>query len=230
MAKFFRGKKSTVKITGDATQAIKKVQEVVSTVKKDSREITVSIIPDVVAVISKYTPPCYGKNTIEKRLYTRPVIFLPLLARGKVDGQRANSQDYAQLRDGKLYKILYTKRGMKKGQAFAYAKTKSQAKALSKIQNRGISRVMWGKSLPDIGAKIPNTIVRLMNKSPNMTSKSLSKSILQTSNNLSNVSLTIENRVQNISNYGKEALNHGYKKFHSLFSRRMKQKMDEATK
>ena len=128
------------------------------------------IMPDVIHTVARYTPPNIGKNIIEKRFYTRPILYLPDLARGKIDSQKANSDDYRQLRSGMKFKILYTKRGIKRGQAFAYCKTIGQAKKLAKIKNRGISRIAWGKTLPVIGINVPKTVVRLMRKSPNLSS------------------------------------------------------------
>ena len=46
---------------------------------------------------------------------------------------------------------------------------------MAKIANRGLARVLWGRSLHDIGAIIPNNIIRLMDKSPDMTNRDLSE-------------------------------------------------------
>lgn len=225
--KSFRGKTSTIKLVGDASGVIKKTEEVVDITKKNTKDVSLAIMPDVVSTIARFTPPSIGKNSIQKRFYTRPILYLPQLVRGKIDGHRANAADYVQLRSGMLYKIVYTKRGVKRHQAFAYSKSINQAKKLAKIQNRGMARVMWGKTLGDINVNTPNTILRLMRKSPNMTSLSLSKTYIQTKNDLANIEITIENKSQNISNYGKDALRQGYKKFHNMYIRRMKEKISD---
>lgn len=59
--------------------------------------------------------------------------------------QTATEADKAALKAGKIYKVLNTKAGAKKGQAFAYCKTKQEVKRAKKIETRGLSRVMWRK-------------------------------------------------------------------------------------
>lgn len=229
--KTFRGKKSKIKISGDGTKLIEKVQDLTRFVKNKSGQIMKEIMPDVIHIVARYTPPNIGKNTIEKRFYTRPILYLPDLVRGKIDGHKPNSDDYRQLRSGMKFKVLYTKRGMKRSQAFAYSKTMGQAKKLSKIKNRGISRIAWGKSLPTIGINVPKTVVRLMNKSPNLSStKEFSKAQVSVIGDNDKIIYKITNRVQSIARYGSPAVNQGYKKMHNLYTKRMNEAINGKTK
>jgi hypothetical protein len=62
--KFFRGKKSTIKLVGDASGVIKKTEEVVDITKKNTKDVSLAIMPDVVSTIARFTPPSIGKNSI----------------------------------------------------------------------------------------------------------------------------------------------------------------------
>ena len=151
---------------------------------------------------AKYTPP---KNrgkwaaSIQNSMYFRPIQDLRLLAKGYYPRCHASRQDYQMLRQGYLYRVMNTKYRHKRQDAVvAYAKGINQAKRLSRIQNRGISKYSWGSMInnikediaqlkdsltgDDVGttekpknvgvyraAKLPPIFQRLAKKSPNIT-------------------------------------------------------------
>jgi hypothetical protein len=79
------------------------------------------------------------------------------------------------LRKGFLFKVVYNKAGVKKGTAFAYCKKLSQTKKFAKITTRGLSRVMWGKNLNSIGAKVPTVITSILKRSKDVARVNLNK-------------------------------------------------------
>lgn len=103
-------------------------------------------------VAAKYSPPNIGKATIDQKYYYRPVYKLEDLAKGLVRTEKgrilhATRDDYAALRAGMKFKIVNTKHGMRIGSAYAYAKGINQAKRLSRIENRGLTKYSWGSIL-----------------------------------------------------------------------------------
>lgn len=150
---------------------------------------------------AKYTPPKNrGKwtGTIQDSLYFRPIQDLRLLAKGYYPRNHASKKDYQMLREGYLFRIMNTKyRHRRTDAVFAYAKGINEAKRLSRIQNRGLSKYSWGELFDgmtkealnqlqvgkgDIGqagqstgvsvykvTKLPPIFQRLAKKSPNIT-------------------------------------------------------------
>lgn len=212
--------KSSIKFDYDMTDVVEKFDILQQKYNMASRSAMLEVIPEMIKAVAKYTPPCIGKQSIQKKYYFRPIIQLK-----KSYGKKIVAQDIEQIKKGMRFKVLNTKSEVKKGTVFAYCKTLAQAKKASKIKNRGISRVMWGQSLHDLGINVPNTILRLRNKSKDMTHAKLSSSELQVKNNGNILDYTFVNNVENIDRYSKLSMNYGLKKLRSLYSRKMKQKL-----
>lgn len=127
-----------------------------------------------------------------------------------------------------LFKILYNKDGLQRGTAFAYCKKKSEIKRFKKITTRGLSRVMWGKDLPAIGAQIPSTIQRLMRKAPGLLTVNLNKIYIKKTGD--ETVLNITNDVSKLERYAKIAEKHGYKKIMSGIMRALKKLVEKDIK
>lgn len=101
---------------------------------------------------ARYSPPNIGKASIEEKYYYRPIYKLEDLAKGlcrTTTGKRlyATKEDYAALRKGMKFKIMNTKYRVKRGTVYAYAKGINEAKRLSRIENRGLTKYSWGNIL-----------------------------------------------------------------------------------
>ena len=181
---------------------------------KDTQEESVDIIKQCATAFAngaqKFSPPCIGKNSIEKKYYQRPFLVLIRLIRGGYAGMTANQEDIQQFRNGMIYKVLDTKSPLKykSNVAFGYCKTKGQLKKMCKIENRGLGRVMWGKNLDEIGVNVPSTIQRLINKSRNLNSLDFNKNTLTETD--SSVSVEIENKASYSERWGRFAEQKGY--------------------
>lgn len=145
MPKNFRAGTRKVKVQWDQYEFQQRAKKFIKQVPDEFYDILVQTAPEFSNAASKYTPPCIGRQSIQKKYFERPVLVLARLINGGYANQKATSQDKAALKSGKLYKVLNTKAGAKKGQAFAYCKTKQEIKRAKKIENRGLSRVMWRK-------------------------------------------------------------------------------------
>lgn len=120
-----------------------------------------------------------------------------------------------------IYKVLNTRSGAKKDDAYAYCKRKGELKKLIKISTRGLARVMWGKDLPRIGVSVPSSLLNLMKKSNKLNTLNFNEINLDKSND--ETALNITNRAKNIENYGKMAESQGYKKVINYIMRRLKE-------
>lgn len=145
-------------------------KKVIADIQSETKDILIRVSTDFADGAAKATPPSIGKASIEKKYWTRPILVLGLLIRNKYPNYKPVKEDYDQYRKKMKYKVLYTKSGIKKGTAFAYTKTKAQAKKAAKIETRGLSRVMWGKNLTSIGATVPNSILKILSKSTRLNS------------------------------------------------------------
>ena len=172
----------SVKFDYDMSEFEKNAEKVIADIQSETKDILIRVSTDFADGAAKATPPSIGKASIEKKYWTRPILVLGLLIRNKYPNYKPVKEDYDQYRKKMKYKVLYTKSGIKKGTAFAYTKTKAQAKKAAKIENRGLSRVMWGKGLTSIGAAIPNSIVRILSKSTNINNLNLSSAKLTSTN------------------------------------------------
>jgi hypothetical protein len=189
------------------------------------KDILIKCAPEFSKAAAKYTPPSMGKNSIEKKYYSRPYIVLIRLIRGGYKGMKATDEDVRQFKAGMIYKVLNTKSGVPKGTALAYCKRKSDLRRLTKIETRGLSRVMWGTDLPVIGEQIPPSISRLLRKSPQLNRVDLNK--IDFDEKSTEVTLNIENKVAKIESYAKIAENQGYKKIMSAIMRELKKLVDK---
>lgn len=212
--------KRRIKFDYDLSEFEKNVDRFIKDVQNESVEILRTVTPEFVTQAAKYTPPNIGKSSIEKKFYTRPILVLSKLIAGEYQGLTASNIDIGQYKKKMKFKILYTKSGVRKGTAFAYTKTLAQAKKASKIANRGISRVMWGKSIDMIGAKIPASIQRLINKSPNISKYNYNSASLSQKDD--KTSVEIKNKVKGIERYSGEAEKRGYKKVVNSITRELK--------
>ena len=221
MAKFLRNKFSkTVKFDYDMSEFEKNAKGVLKDIKIESKDILIRVATDFADGAAKATPPSIGKASIEKKYWTRPILSLALLVRNKYPKHKATPEDYVQFRKKMKYKVLYTKSGVKKGTAFAYTKTKAQARKAAKIETRGLSRVMWGKNLPSIGAKVPNSILKILAKSTKLNS--LDFNTVKMSSSSDEQSVEITNKVTAIERYAKKAELAGYRKVSNSLMREMK--------
>jgi hypothetical protein len=192
------------------TDFIKKANEVIKEAKAESVKIIQACAAAFANGAAKFTPPSIGKNSIEKKYYERPFVVLLRLIRGGYAGMAATEEDKQQFRNGMIYKVLDTRypNKFRSNVAFGYCKTKGQLKKLCKIETRGLSRVMWGKDLEEIGVKVPVAIQRLLRKSPKLQSLDFNKNkIIE---NGDTVAVEIENDVARIERYGKMAEKAGY--------------------
>lgn len=189
---------------------VKKANEFIKDAQNESVKIVQACASAFANGAQKFTPPSIGKNSIEKKYYQRPFLVLIRLIRGGYAGMAASQEDIQQFRNGMIYKVLDTRYPNKKRSnvAFGYCKTKGQLKKLCKIETRGLSRVMWGKSLEDIGVKVPTTIQRLLRKSPKLAGLNFNKNKIIEQNDT--VTAEIENDVARIERYGKMAEQAGY--------------------
>lgn len=212
----------TIKFDYDIEEFKANIQRLIEQIKGNTKEILIEASSEFAKQASKYTPPCIGKNSIEKKYYTRPILHLKTLITGGYSNFKATAEDLEQFRHNKMkYKVVNTKKGAEKDAAYGYCKTKSEAKKMAKISNRGLARILWGKSLPDIAAEIPNNIVRLMGKSPNMTDKKLSEAKYAEQNEEGTI--TINNKFKNLSSFGRLAQKHGLKKVTVYINKKVKQ-------
>ena len=157
---------------------------------------------------AKATWPDKGKSSIRNTLYFRPVLSLKKLIAGEYAKYPASEIDKGQLKRGMRYKVVNTKKG-KRGQAYAYTKTLAEAKALSRIETRGLNRVMWGKSVTDIGVDVPLGIQNLIKKSPKLGSLPYSKTTFGKEQDSQYVEVT--NSATGIESAGKDGVKAGDK-------------------
>lgn len=199
----------SVKVSWDTEDFEKKLKEVGEKIQEETDDMLVRLSTSFVGGAAKATPPSIGKASIEKKYWTRPILSLALLVRNRYQNFKATKEDYEQYRKKMKYKVLYTKSGVKKGTAWAYTKTKAAAKKAAKIETRGLSRVMWGKNLGDIGAKVPNSLLRILAKSTKLST--LNFNTVKQIKTDEERSVEITNSVKAIERYAKKAELIGYK-------------------
>ena len=231
MAKIPKGLKNnssrSIKFNWSTEEFEKNLEELQKEIKADTKNILIRNAPKFAEAAAKYTPPSLGKNSIDKAKYFRPILVLSRLVNGGYSQYKPTQEDINQLRKKMVYKVLNTKTGVKKGEAYAYCKTKGQAKKLSKIKTRGLARIMWGKNLEKIGAKTPNSILRLIRKSPDVNTMNYSKqSIINSSDE---TSLTFENSAKFIERIADLGKRQGERKIMNAILRDLKKMADKKT-
>ena len=80
---------------------------------------------------------------------------------------------------------------------------------------------MWGKNLTSIGAKVPNSILKILSKSTRLNSLNFNTVKLASANDEQSVEVT--NSVTAIERYAKKAELAGYRKVSNSLMREMKQ-------
>lgn len=211
----------SVRFDYDMSEFEANAKKVIADIQSETKDILIRVSTDFADGAAKATPPSIGKASIEKKYWTRPILVLGLLIRNKYPNYKPVKEDYDQYRKKMKYKVLYTKSGIKKGTAFAYTKTKAQAKKAAKIETRGLSRVMWGKNLTSIGATVPNSILKILSKSTRLNSLNFNTVKLASANDEQSVEVT--NSVTAIERYAKKAELAGYRKVSNSLMREMKQ-------
>lgn len=194
----------------------KAVDHNIALVKAQTKNILIASSTQFAAGAATYTPPSMKKAVIEKKYWTRPVQYIPSLAKNN----RATQEDIQMLRKGFLFKVVYNKAGVKKGTAFAYCKKLSQTKKFAKITTRGLSRVMWGKNLTSIGAKVPTVITSILKRSKDVAKVNLNK--VELKSNKDQHIVQVENAVASIERYAKIALNQGYLRAEKAINKQLK--------
>lgn len=182
---------------------------------------------------ARYTPPQIGKAYIDKRFYYRPIQDLTLLSKGGYPPYHATKADYKALRDGYKFRVLNTKVGHKKNEVYAYCKGINEAKRLSRIANRGLSRYSWGAAInntkQDIENKqaqgempwnwniyrattLPPIFQRLASQSPSIKKYQWgSYDWYNDKNGTNKIIWTVRNRLTQIQRYGQLAIRQGLK-------------------
>lgn len=194
----------------------KDVEKNVALVKAESKNILIASTTQFAAGAATYTPPSMKKAVIEKKYWTRPVKYIPTL----IKNNRATQEDIEMLRQGYFFKVVYNKAGVKKGTAFAYCKKLSQTKKFAKITTRGLSRVMWGKNLSSIGAKVPTVITSILKRSKDLADVNLN--IVRVTSKKDQHIVEIQNAVASIERYAKIALNQGYYRAQKAINKELK--------
>lgn len=194
----------------------KAVDHNIALVKAQTKNILIASSTQFAAGAATYTPPSMKKAVIEKKYWTRPVQYIPSLAKNN----RATQVDIQMLRKGFLFKVVYNKAGVKKGTAFAYCKKLSQTKKFAKITTRGLSRVMWGKNLTSIGAKVPTVITSILKRSKDLAKVNLNTVELKSKKDQHIVQ--VENAVASIESYARIALNQGYLRAEKAINKQLK--------
>lgn len=150
---------------------------------------------------ARFTPPDVREDKIKKERYFRPIYNLKEL----IDSGKAITLDKYQYKKGKRWKVFDDKHN----KILAYTTSQSEAKKLAKIETRGLMKVMWGKSLPDIGGNVPAAIQRLLSKSPALRQLPYSESALEEKDG--EVSVEIENKATGIERVSAMAEANGYR-------------------
>lgn len=105
----------SLKFDWDQRDFERNVDKLLKEIPDEIEEILIKTAPEFAKAAAKYTPPEMGKNSINKRFYSRPVFTLLGLIRGMYKGHKATPEDIKQFRAGMKYKILNTKARCGKG-------------------------------------------------------------------------------------------------------------------
>lgn len=197
-----------VKFDYDLKDFEKKANQVISDVQSETEPILKKSTIVFANAAAKKTPPDIGSYRIKKERYFRPVISLKKLLAGEYGKYTASEIDRGQFSRGMRYKVI-NDRKRNENAAYAYTKTLADAKALSRIKTRGLSKTMWGKSLTQIGVDVPLGIQRLISQSPRLSELPYSRTSYGKEPNVQYVEIT--NQAKNIERFGKMAERAGEK-------------------
>lgn len=213
-------KSKFIKMTVDDSDFQKNVKRLQEELPEQFKKILIDSSPQFVKAAQKYTPPSLGRASIQKKFYTRPIIFLLNLVRfGRVGRFQCTPKDIQMFRKGYKYKVINTRNGGTK-KAIGYTKTQGQAKKMAKIQTRGLMRAMWGKTLNKIGAKIPNSIASLLRKGKRLSSINLSDTKLKKKDTITQVQIT--NKAAESQRFVSIAISRGLKAVQRFIVRQLK--------
>lgn len=204
-----------VRLKYDLDEFQSKCNELMQNIRKETVDILKKSTVVFVNAAAKATPPKRNGSfsmTIEKEKYQRPFVSLLKLIRGECGGLTANEIDRSQFAKGMKFKIFNTRNtsNLSKAPAYAYCRSKGELKQLCRIKHRGLAKVMWAKSLTNIGVNIPIGIQRLINKSPALNDLTYSKTTLE--NEEDKATVKILNQATNIDKMGDNAKRQGYYK------------------
>lgn len=172
---------------------------------------------------SLYCPPNMGKKNIEKRFYTRPILYLPDEVR-----KHKRSEDIEELRKGKLFKVTIKKSG--KFVKNIYSKSLRMIKKYARIRNRGLFKVMFGANLESIKELIPSSIRSLMNKSKNLLNLKNLNRITEESELNRYSKIKIDNNAYDNQSFQNIAVREGDKSALKTLKKLLKQKTKENIK
>lgn len=176
--------------------------------KRRLHKNSVDILRECAVAFSKkasmYCPPNKGQRRIEKKFYTRPIIYL----RDEVK-KKNKPEDKQQLRKGKLFKVEIKKNG--RLIKSIYEKTMRAIKKYTRIRNRGLFRSMFGANLRSIGKQIPANIRALLSKSKNLLNLKDLNQIKESTKENKQAKIKIDNNAYNNQSFADIAVNHGDK-------------------
>ena len=200
-----------IKLKFDTEDLDKKIEQVVERTREHAIETLRHSAKVFANAAAKHTMPNKGYLTIPKAKYNRPYVNLRALVAGKIQGLRATEIDLGQLKNGMMFKIFNTRKtsNLRRAPVYKYCRSKEELVTLRRIENRGLAKVMWGKSLEQIGSNVPVAIQRLISKSPHLGSLDLSRTSFEEKDN--EISVVIENKAYDIERYADYARNEGYK-------------------
>lgn len=133
-----------IKITVDTSSFDKNVQEFMSNDLKNLCETVLKTAGKYFAVAAaRMTPPCVGSNSIKRKYYSRPVLSLKKLVKNQYTSISATPEDYIKLKQGYRFKVVNKTISRNRLGNSLYVKNLQEAKILSKIENRGLHRIMW---------------------------------------------------------------------------------------
>lgn len=214
-------KSKFIKMQVDDSDFQKNIKQLEKELPEQFKKILVDASPQFVKAAQKYTPPNLGKSSIEKRFYSRPILFLLNLVRyGSIGKFKCTDEDIQMFRKGFKYKVVNTRGGSKFGHSIGFTKTQAQAKKLAKIQTRGLTRAMWGKQLTKIGAKIPNSILSLMRKAKKISTLNLNE--VKISSNEKQTEVQITNKAAENQRFVSIAISRGLKAVQRYIMKQLK--------
>ena len=237
MQQGFGGSRITLRsnLSPQQIQQIQKAQEDQDRISKEidlliwnkCKELSIGVARVFAQTAAKFTPPNMGKAYIENRFYYRPVQELKKLAKGEYAHYHATKADYAALRAGYKFRVLNTKyKAHKKNDVVAYTKGINEAKRVSRIKNRGLSRYSWGNAinnavddlsqLQQYGGKgykqiygdLPPIFHRLLKKSPNIAKYQFGR-VETNPDGDKGFEITFINKLAQIQRYGHIAIRQG---------------------
>ena len=201
-------------------------------VEKDFQAEAVKIIRKCATSYAKkaslYVPPGDGKKKlgtakIDKKLYYRPILYLPEEVRDPKN--KMKDKDLEALKSGMLFKVVFKKRNKTR---VMYFKRIRAAKKYMRIKNRGLFKVSFGSALESIGELIPSIIRSLMSKSKNLFNLTRLNKISESRQK--DVKLTLSNEAYDNEPFAKIAIREGDKAAAKTLKNELRKAAKEVTK